>query len=606
MSLAVYTKPVDGTIPVAALLYDDEDLLASQDGVGIYDGNQKSPPHQSGSIHITSHRLFFITSSSYPFRSQSSSASLDDSFSLDLASISQTEYYAGLFTSSAKITLHLTPQSALSPSGSAPAEAGAESNNWATWECEVCGYRNPPGLSPAKSAVCGLCGVPRSISSPSSSSSPSPAPIRNSKPSSLPTLSTASHLQTRAISTPPSPDTDAQPTSDFIECPACTFHNHPSLRVCEICSTALPPRVPQGAHAKSAPTSRAMTPAPGPPSLDADEPGMIKLSFRKGGDKNMYAVLKRSLLGKGWEVKEVIARKSGTSTPGTGSATPGVSGINQILQSIQTTSQARQTDLSSALSDLEALMNQTKKMVNLAKDLCIRWEAIEAKNAFNPYPTAATPTASSSNTTHDKESAKFIRNSLSQLGLQLPNAPVTQDMYDDERRWVEGLAVELAGVLQGSQGMNSVGGIMKRRGIVGLDEIWGGWNRARGVALIPPSTFLSVLPHLQVHTNPTLLTRSFPSGLTVLHTPPYTHKAFTARLVSLLTLSGEKTTLDIAREEEVNVGLAREMVEAVERDGEVVRDEDGGEGEGGVFGGGKEVRWWRNVFVEYAWDGQTF
>ena len=33
-----YTKPVDGTIPIPALLYDDEDLLASQDGLGIYDG----------------------------------------------------------------------------------------------------------------------------------------------------------------------------------------------------------------------------------------------------------------------------------------------------------------------------------------------------------------------------------------------------------------------------------------------------------------------------------------------------------------------------------------------------------------------------------------
>lgn len=29
---------------------------------------------------------------------------------------------------------------------------------------------------------------------------------------------------------------------------------------------------------------------------------MIKLSFRKGGDKTLYAVLKRSLLGKAWQV----------------------------------------------------------------------------------------------------------------------------------------------------------------------------------------------------------------------------------------------------------------------------------------------------------------
>ena len=38
MILKSYTKPVDGTIPVQALLYDDEQLLGSQEGVGIYDG----------------------------------------------------------------------------------------------------------------------------------------------------------------------------------------------------------------------------------------------------------------------------------------------------------------------------------------------------------------------------------------------------------------------------------------------------------------------------------------------------------------------------------------------------------------------------------------
>jgi hypothetical protein len=38
MALRRYTASIDGTIPVPALLYDDEELLASQDGVGIYDG----------------------------------------------------------------------------------------------------------------------------------------------------------------------------------------------------------------------------------------------------------------------------------------------------------------------------------------------------------------------------------------------------------------------------------------------------------------------------------------------------------------------------------------------------------------------------------------
>jgi hypothetical protein len=37
MSIRRFTTDVDGTIPVPALLYDDEELLASQDNVGIYD-----------------------------------------------------------------------------------------------------------------------------------------------------------------------------------------------------------------------------------------------------------------------------------------------------------------------------------------------------------------------------------------------------------------------------------------------------------------------------------------------------------------------------------------------------------------------------------------
>ena len=38
MSLKRYTKAVDGTIPVQALLYEDEESLSTQEGIGIYDG----------------------------------------------------------------------------------------------------------------------------------------------------------------------------------------------------------------------------------------------------------------------------------------------------------------------------------------------------------------------------------------------------------------------------------------------------------------------------------------------------------------------------------------------------------------------------------------
>ncbi len=38
MALRRHTRSVDGTIPVQALRYDDEELVAAQDSVGIYDG----------------------------------------------------------------------------------------------------------------------------------------------------------------------------------------------------------------------------------------------------------------------------------------------------------------------------------------------------------------------------------------------------------------------------------------------------------------------------------------------------------------------------------------------------------------------------------------
>ena len=36
--LPKFTRTVDGTIPVPALLYHDEETYAEQDTVGIYDG----------------------------------------------------------------------------------------------------------------------------------------------------------------------------------------------------------------------------------------------------------------------------------------------------------------------------------------------------------------------------------------------------------------------------------------------------------------------------------------------------------------------------------------------------------------------------------------
>ena len=145
-------------------------------------------------------------------------------------------------------------------------------------------------------------------------------------------------------------------------------------------------------------------------------------------------------------------------------------------------------------------MVKAQDLVHLAAELNEKLGTSSNGSALNTAtsPPAWMPSASGSATlsssslftttplvlSSEPEEAKFIRSSLAQLGLQLSNAPVTADMMQDERTWMEELARELARVLQGSvdEGPEQkTGGIMKERGIIGLDEVWGGWNRARGV-----------------------------------------------------------------------------------------------------------------------------
>jgi len=236
--------------------------------------------------------------------------------------------------------------------------------------------------------------------------------------------------------------------------------------------------------------------------------------------------------------------------------------------------------MNDALKDLDGLMVKAREMVRLAGELNDRLTAVTELDASSG---GAEP-----------ETATFIRSSLAQLGLRMTDVPVTLDMARDEKRWYEQLARELAAVLQGS-GRKNGAGMMGDRGIIPLDEVWGGWNRARGVALLTPTQFLQVLPHLPAYTDPIITERTFQaSGLRVLHTPTYTSAAFAARLHGVLLLSGARTTLEIAQEEGVPIGLASEMVDEAEAEGVVCRDET----EHG------EIRWWMNVFQGDVWDGQ--
>lgn len=155
-----------------------------------------------------------------------------------------------------------------------------------------------------------------------------------------------------------------------------------------------------------------------------------------------------------------------------------------MLQNAELNAKSTEQGMSSAFSDLEALMRGAQDMVRLANDL-------------NEQLTSSARKSGPDTKFEEPEEAAFVRSSLANLGLTMKNAPVTADMINDEREFIQKLAKELASVLQVDNDSEGRGddrwdessdgkskrsrGLMKDRGIVGLDEVWGGWNRVRGV-----------------------------------------------------------------------------------------------------------------------------
>lgn len=272
--------------------------------------NNKIPGWQEMIVHLTTHRLLLLQALSEPTSSRKG-------LQTNMSYIRQTEFYVGFMRSSPKITLSL----GLAPSATAdlarPTSGtdGQEEEAQAEWSCPVCGHANPIGDRgyPRPDDKCGLCGVTYGKSSAMGPNGRA-TPLSTSRPATpkLPSDSTAS--------LPPSPLTPVVETR--IACPACTFLNHPSMRQCEICDTALP-RQPPAASSHKRQTSMDTAASVG----SGHE--VIRLSFRdtsgKGG-KECYRRLKNVLSDKAWE------RQTTTSSDArNGNSTPRGAGIGELI-----------------------------------------------------------------------------------------------------------------------------------------------------------------------------------------------------------------------------------------------------------------------------------
>ncbi|WVO16235.1 hypothetical protein L204_103906 [Cryptococcus depauperatus] len=413
------------------------------------------------------------------------------------------------------------------------------------WTCRVCGYVNERnGL--AQVPKCGLCGVPYTQAAPSKTS-----------------------LTSRPAALGSSGLTNGKDGGN-IACPACTFLNSSLIPNCEICATRLP-RPADRFVAHNSATAKTQT---------------VRFSFRKGGEKDAYKKLKSILGNKAWEGESTTGSTIPIGNVNGDSMSSGA-GIDSILQSIDQTSKAQNTHMQSAFADLEALMLRAGEMVSLSQSL-------NAK--LTSQQQSQNQTGLGGNKVSD-EDVTMIRTSLVQLGLAAP--ALTKEMVKSEQLYHQGLAKELAGILTGNQeGYKE--GLMSARGreVIGLDEVWGLWMRARGIALFPPQTLIDILPYLPTYTSPQIHSLSLPSSLTVLHTPPFSPTSVSSRVLNFLqpTSTQEQgkgtekslSLVEFSSRESLPLGLAQEYVELMEAQGGLVRDDQAGQA-------GGEVRWYRNI-----------
>ncbi|ORX36706.1 EAP30/Vps36 family-domain-containing protein [Kockovaella imperatae] len=465
------------------------------------------------------------------------------------------------------------------------------------WTCAVCGFVNPiRGFGiPTSSTRCSLCGVSYTPTQASSSSVPTSG-------AATPVLGQSS---TPVPQTPPPPSAPMNDDPEGrIACPACTFLNHRSLRNCEICSTPLP-RKP--GKPKDSSSGIANSPDLSYIPRTSDGYDIVRLSFRKTGVQDAYRRLKNILSDKVWEREQQKSDRhkimaSETAGPDRPSTPRAGAGIDHIMQSISLDSKAQDSHMQDAFKDLEILMVRAGEMVKMAQSLNAKLTAQQASGTSAAIA---------------EEDATLIRSSLVQLGLSAP--ALTADMVRDEKKYQQGLAQELGQLLTGSRGSKGLMSNDEGRGVIALDEVWGLWMRARGIALLPPSSLISVLPLLPDNTSPPIRTLVLPSQMRVLYSPRFEPVNLLSRLVDRLTppdLPTENTHLsqtttsptevasepslsliELASQENLPIGLAKELIESVanlESSGDnalvfgIVRDDQADQASGGT-------RWYRDL-----------
>lgn len=452
--------------------FPEERILFILNNIGLYDGKSKVPYHQNGNVYLTSFRICYIDHE-YPKKYAAY---------IEHKSIDRFEMYGGFLKSSPKLTLYLKEE----------AQPEDATHTAKTWICPICYFANPflqnysASLPPPACLTCGMTPEPSVLAAPQTVDS-----------------------------------SNLIPNQPSAACPRCTFHNHPSLNVCEMCgerliSKNIPPQlIPR-------------TDSPDPASGGAADAGdtSVKLSFRSGGEEAFLEKLQVAMQRKEWSIVTIAE----TSMRG-----PGISGLERAGVEYR---RKNEVAIGGAFEDLDALMARAKEMVALA-------ESFAAQVALTKSP----------------EAKAALERSSKALGLN--NGTITKDMAGEI--FHAELARQLADFLER--------GVLKQEGgMITLIDLFALYNRARGVDLVSPADLYQAAGLFQKLRLPMRI-RVFKSGVIVVQDSSKTDEAIARSIVAFVKEQKDGVfAKDVAHKFGWSVGIATEELELAESNAKVCRD----------------------------------
>ncbi|GAB7339934.1 hypothetical protein MBLNU457_6454t2 [Dothideomycetes sp. NU457] len=374
----------------------------------------------------------------------------------------------------------------------------------------------------------------------------------------------------------------------YVECPRCTFQNHPSLNSCEICGASLPSAQPKLQPQLDRVISRTGSPAPATSTTNAEAGNeILKLSFRAGGEKIFYERLKDALIQRKWLLQNApsVPRPqvdlSGPNTPQAATPPPRKIGIAGLERRDQELRRNNEIVIGSAFEDLEALMTSAKEVIAMAERFA----------SSNP----------------SSEASALVSQSASALGLVTTRDMLVPGSSGSEALYITQLSRDIAEYLTDDRH----GVLRKEGGIISLVDLWAVFNRRRnGIELISPLDFEKAA-HMWEDLKLPVRLRRFRSGVLVVQgrdrtdektvkaildwlaefhdVPPDAYSSSTTGVAAVTwdwRLYGRGVTAqETAGRFGWSVGVATEELEMAEEKGVLVREQDA-----------QGVRFWENAF----------